>query len=166
METAVIEKKSVIRGEIIKAEMALRTLPGALIGDSPEYLALCPLKHSFADGMYIREIFLPEGMLFVTKIHKKLHPYFMLKGDCSVLTENGVVRIKAPFSGLTPAGTKRVIYAHEDTIWITVHATLETDIDKIENEVIAKSFKEMGLEVEGIEEKELLDFYNTVKEKE
>src|SRR4030042_1780388 len=105
-----------IRNLTAEVEERLKELPGALIGDSPEYLAVCPLKHSFADGMYIREIFLPKGMLFVTKIHKFTHPYFMLKGDCSVLTEEGPVRIKGPFSGITNAGTKRIIFTHADTI--------------------------------------------------
>ena len=106
-----------LRGKILRVEDALCHLPGALIGDSPEYLKICPLRHTFADGSYIREITMPKGMLFVTKIHKITHPYFLLKGDVSVLTEEGVVRIKAPFHGITLSGTKRVIYTHEDTVW-------------------------------------------------
>jgi molybdopterin-guanine dinucleotide biosynthesis protein A len=82
-------------------------------------------------------------MLFVTKIHKKTHPYFIMKGDASVLTEEGVVRLKGPFAGITAAGTKRVIFTHEDTVWITVHATNETDLMRIEKEIIAKDFDEM-----------------------
>ena len=117
-------------------------LPGALIGDSDKYLAVCPLNHSFVDGAYVREIFLPKNMLFITKIHKKTHPYFVMKGCVSVLVEDEEVLIRAPFSGITKAGTKRIIYTHEDTIWITVHVTDETDISKIEEEVIAKSFDE------------------------
>jgi len=152
-----------IRKNIIRLESKMRKLPGALIGDSPEYLAVCPLKHAFADGMYIREIFLPKGMLFVTKIHKITHPYFLLEGDCSVLTEDGIKRIKGPFSGITPAGTKRVIYTHEDTRWITVHATKETDLVKIEEEIIAKTYAELGMDVdEDIEKNKLMNFVQEV----
>jgi hypothetical protein len=153
-----------IRKGILKVESEMRKSPNSLIGDSPEYLAVCPLKHTFTDGMYVREIFLPKGMLFVTKIHKFTHPYFMLQGDCSILTEEGVVRIKAPFSGVTSAGTKRVIYSHADTVWITVHATRETDLVKIEEEVIAKTYDEMNIEVESDEEeKRLLNFIEETK---
>lgn len=165
--TALIEppeiiKRSIRKG-ILQVESNMRKLPNALIGDSPEYLAVCPLKHTFAEGMYIREIFLPKGMLFVTKIHKFTHPYFLLKGDCSVLTEGGTKRIKAPLSGITLAGTKRIIYTHEDTVWITVHATEETDLEKIEEKVIAKTYAEMGIEIdENIEETKLLEFYEEV----
>lgn len=151
-----------IRKGILNLESEMRKLPGALIGDSPEYLSHCPLKHTFADGMYIREIFLPKGMLFVTKIHRFTHPYFLLQGDCSILTEEGIKRIKGPFSGITPAGTKRVIYTHEDTRWITVHATKETDLKKIEEEVIAKTYAELGNVDEDAEKNKLINFVKEV----
>jgi len=132
-----------IRERILALQDAICKRPDALIGDSPEYLAVCPLKHTFVDSGYVREIFLPKGMLFVTKIHKKTHPYFIMSGDVSVLTEEGIVRLKGPYHGITTAGTKRVIYTHEDTVWITVHSTLKTDLKEIEEELIAKDFNEM-----------------------
>ena len=102
-----------------------------------------PLKHSFADGCYIREIFNPKNIFLVTKIHKVSHPYFLLKGEMTIMSEDGEKRIKAPHHGVTPAGTKRIIYTHEDCVFVTVHATNETDIEKIEEEVIAKDFREV-----------------------
>lgn len=132
-----------IRNLIQKIGKLSLILPGTLVGDSPEYLAVCPLKHTFAGGMYIREIFLPKNMLFVTKIHKKEHPFFLQKGKVSVLTEDGIVHFKAPYNGVTKAGTQRLIITHEDTVWITVHVTKETDLAKIEDEVIAKTFDEV-----------------------
>lgn len=131
-----------IRERMKLLEEGLKTVPGSMIGDSPEYLAKCPLKHRHADGMYIRELFMPKGMLFVTKIHKLRHPFFILRGDCSILTTAGVIRIKGPYSGITVPGTKRIIYTHKDTVWITVHATKETDLKKIEDEIIAKTYAE------------------------
>ena len=117
---------------------AIASMPGAVFGDSE----VCPLKHTFVDGAYVREIFMPKGTLIVSKLHKITHPYFVMKGDVSVLTEQGIVRIKAPYSGVTRAGTKRVLYIHEDCIWITVHITKETDLEKIEEEIIAKTYEE------------------------
>ena len=105
-----------------------------------------PLKHSFADGCYIREIFNPKGELLVTKIHKVSHPFFLLQGDMTILMEDGIKRIKAPHYGITPAGTKRIIYCHEDCIFVTVHATKLKDIKAIEEEVIAKDFDEFDKE--------------------
>ena len=103
-----------------------------------------PLKHSFADGCYIREIFNPKGQLLVTKIHKISHPYFLLKGEMTILSEDGQKRIKAPHYGITPAGTKRIIYTHEDCVFVTIHVTDEKDIKKIEEDIISKDFNEVG----------------------
>jgi len=101
-----------------------------------------PVKHSFADGCYIREIFNPANELLVTKIHKKEHPFFLMQGEMSVLTEDGIKHLKAPYNGITKPGTKRIIYTHTDCVFVTVHATTETDVAKIEEQVIAKDFSD------------------------
>lgn len=133
-----------VRSKIIELEERMRKHPRAVIGDSDQN----PLKHSFADGCYVREIFNPAHELIVTKIHKISHPYFLLQGDMSILTETGAKRIKAPHYGITPAGTKRVIWTHTNCIFVTVHVTKERDLEKIEAEVIAKDWDEMGKEEE------------------
>ena len=136
--------KEQFRNGIMKVQENLENHPNGLTGEALEKLN--PLKHSFADGCYIREIFNPKGELLVTKIHKVSHPFFLMKGDMTILMEDGIKRIKAPHYGITPAGTKRIIYCHEDCIFVTVHATKLTDIDKIEEEVIAKDFDEFDKE--------------------
>ena len=101
-----------------------------------------PLKHTFTDGCYIREIFTPAGQIIVTKIHKKDHPFFLMKGELSILTEDGVVNLNAPYQGITKVGTKRVIYTHTDCIFTTVHATDKLTVDEVEEDVIAKDFSD------------------------
>lgn len=128
--------------KMLEVESAIGSLPGAKFGDEAT-----PLKHTFTDGLYIREMRAPKGMLNTSKLHKTTHPYFILEGEFSVLTENGMVRIKAPYMGITKAGTKRVVYFHKDTVWITVHATKETDLKKIEEELIAKTYDELPEDV-------------------
>lgn len=132
------------RKRILGFEEMLAQTPGAFFGDTDN----CPLKHDFAEGCYIRQITIPKGTIVVGKIHKHCHPSFILSGDVSVFTEQeGVVRIKAPHSFVSPAGVKRVVYANEDTVWTTVHVTPETDLEKIEDYVIAKSFDELELDM-------------------
>ena len=101
-----------------------------------------PLKHTFAGGCYVREIFMPKGQLMTTGIHKKEHVFFVLKGDVSVLTDEGLVRIIAPHSGVTQPGTKRLLYTNEDTIWITVHATDKKTVEDVIPDIIAKDFND------------------------
>lgn len=132
-------KPTSVRERIMQLEEQILSLPGMVYGDQPS----CPLKHSFGDGIYVREIFNPKGALIVTKIHKYAHPFFLLKGEMTIITESGQVRIKAPHYGITPAGTKRVIFVHEDVTFVTVHPTKLTDPKEIEEEIIAKNFDEV-----------------------
>lgn len=99
-------------------------------------------RHHFAKGLYAREIFIPKGTLLTGKIHKHEHLNIVSKGEISVLTEDGPQRVKAPCTIVSRPGTKRVGYAHEDTVWTTIHATNETDVEKIEAEMIAASYEE------------------------
>lgn len=103
----------------------------------------CPLKHIFAPGVYAREIFIPKGTLVVGKIHKHDHLNFISVGDVTVFTKDGCERIKAPRTMVSTSGTKRAVYTHEDTVWTTVHITNQTDLAKIEDEIIAKSYDEL-----------------------
>lgn len=141
---SIVESKGSMREKILQFEERLSSVPGSGLGDQVS----CPLKHSFADGVYVREIFIPKGTLLTGKIHRHSHPNFLMQGEVSVVTENGgAERLKAPMAMISPAGTKRIVFAHEDSWWITVHVTNETDLDKIEDVVIAPSYEalERGL---------------------
>lgn len=99
-----------------------------------------PVKHHFSQGVYGREMFIPKGTIVTGHIHKYTQLNVLVSGDLSVLTEEGVKRVKPPFVVVSPPGTKRVAYAHEDSIWLTVHSVGdETDIEKIESKFIAKN---------------------------
>tara|TARA_R100000008_G_C3584663_1_gene171255 strand:+ start:2051 stop:2569 length:519 start_codon:yes stop_codon:yes gene_type:complete len=105
----------------------------------------CPLKHYFSDGIYVREIFIPKGMIIVGKIHKHRHPNFLLKGKVMVITEQkGEEIIEGPCFMMSEGGTKRALYAVTDLVWTTIHhnPTNTQDLDKIEDIVIAKNYNE------------------------
>ena len=102
-----------------------------------------PVKHTFAGGCYIREIYNPAHELIVTKIHKKENPFFLMKGEMSILTEEGIQNIKAPYQGVTKPGTKRAIYTHEECVFITVHATENTTIEDVEEEVVCTKYEDL-----------------------
>jgi quercetin dioxygenase-like cupin family protein len=129
-----IARKSDFLARAFEVEAALLER-GALAGKETE--RLCPVKHSFGEGCYIREWNSPPDVLTISKVHKVAHPFFVLKGKVSVLTDQGVETIEAPYYGITPPGTKRALYTHTETQWVTVHVTEETDVDAIEKEIIA-----------------------------
>jgi hypothetical protein len=102
----------------------------------------CPVTHYFAPGVYCREIFMPAGAVVVGKIHKHAHMNIISKGHVIVSTEFGKAEFVAPYSFVSEPGTKRAVCVIEDCIWTTIHPTDETDLEKIEEHVIAKTFKE------------------------
>lgn len=93
----------------------------------------------FSYGVYARELHIPAGIMLTGEIHKLENLNILSKGEISVMTENGMMRVKAPFTVVSPPGTKRIALAHTDCIWTTIHGTFEKDLDIIEKYFIAKS---------------------------
>lgn len=124
--------------KMVNIEEIMAQFPGARFDDDTSRL-----EHTFGDGLYTRKIFMNKGDVIVSKIHKTTHPYFVLLGECLVWDGEKRVRIKAPYHGITKAGTKRVLFILEDCVWATVHATEETDLEKIEEQIIAKNYDEL-----------------------
>ena len=101
-----------------------------------------PLKHSFAPGVYAREMEIPAGTLLIGKIHKHRHHNFLMKGSIIVLTEtNGVELLQAPLMIDSEEGTQRIGYAVTDTIWTTIHENKDNseDLDVIEQRTVVKT---------------------------
>ena len=95
-----------------------------------------PTFHHFADGMYAREVHRPAGCLIVGKIHRREHFYIVTKGKVAVLMEGEAKIYEAPCVLISKPGTKRVVYAIEDSVCLTVHRTSLVDLDQIEEELI------------------------------
>ena len=103
----------------------------------------CELNHSFSPGVYARELRLKAGSIVIGKIHKHQNMNIISKGEVTFFSTDGAVQVSAPYTFVASPGVKRVIYAHEDTVWTTIHGTHLTDLVEIENEFIAKSYDEI-----------------------
>ena len=113
----------------------------AALGDTPELDF--PLQHVFAPGVYARTMRIPKDGVIIGKIHKHKHLNILSQGTVLVLTESqGIERLTGPLTMVSEPGTKRAVVAETDAVWTTIHLTAETDLAKIEDEVIAKSFEE------------------------
>jgi quercetin dioxygenase-like cupin family protein len=107
-----------------------------------------PIDENYGCGTYARQMFIPKGTLIVGKIHRHQHLNFIMQGKVSVSTEFGPKYFEAPCIFVSEIGLKRAVIAEEDTLWVTVHLTKhlgEENLDKMEEEVIAPSYKELGL---------------------
>ena len=105
---------------------------------------LAPLEHTFADGVYVRQMYMPKDTAVVGKIHKREHVWFLLQGCISVATEDKTEEYEAPCYVVSPGGSKRVILALEDTIFINIHPNPSNTQDLIELEKynVAKDYEE------------------------
>jgi hypothetical protein len=93
----------------------------------------CELKHTFTKGLYTRKILMPAGTLLTSKIHNSEHQYAVLYGMIEVSVDKGEAQLlMAGHTGITKIGTRRLLYAITDCIWITMHPT----------DIIPKSDKE------------------------
>ena len=102
---------------------------------SPDVIDV-PVQHHFAPGVYMRQMDAAAGTLVVSKMHRTEHMNILLKGSLTVATEDGIQLMTAPCVLKSMPGTKRIGYFHEDSSWITVHPTSDTDLEKIEQQVI------------------------------
>lgn len=122
--------KRVSNEQILALEERMKRMPDAQIGLHGE---VCSIRHIFADGVYAREMTMPKGAVVVGKIHRYEHICVVSKGRVSVRSEaDGTQEIQAPYTFVSKAGAKRVLLAHEETIWTTIH----NNNDNIQEEAI------------------------------
>lgn len=116
--------------------------------DSPLKHYFSPIDEKYGCCAYAREILLRKGSLVIGKIHRHQHLNIISKGKVTVFTEFGKKELEGPCTFVSEVGLKRAVYAHEDTIWTTIHLTAhvgEENLDKMEEEVIAPNYSDLGL---------------------
>ena len=131
------------RSVLLSMEEAVRATPGSTINGHPD----CPVTHHFCNGIYMREAFVPRGMLLIGKIHRHDHPCFIKEGKILILAEDvGSQVMRGPMMFISKAGVKRVGIAMKDTIWITIHPNPNGHTKwtpEFEDEIIALTYLEL-----------------------
>ena len=143
------------REEILNVQAQMQSM--IVDGVAESVADQCTLTHYFTPKdeeygccTYAREIKLPKGSLVIGKIHRHQHLNFITQGKVIVYTEFGLKHLEAPCTFVSEVGLKRAVYAVEDTLWTTVHLTKfnsEEELSKIEDEVIAPSYEDLGLTI-------------------
>lgn len=111
-----------------------------------------PVENRFTDypeeglKLLTRTMRIPAGSWAVSHEHRTEHPFILEQGRLTVWTaKDGVVEMVAPFKGMTLPGTQRVVYAHEDSVISTYHATPTTDMAVIEMQVVKKHERQLAI---------------------
>src|SRR6267154_6152832 len=120
------------RDKVFKLEAAMLQMPQIEL----------EVIHHFSKDVYARELHIPAGVTLVGEIHKFENLNILSKGSMLVTTEEGIKEVSAPFTVVSPAGTKRAAHTLTDCVWTTIHGTNEKNIDKIKNDFIAADEQE------------------------
>lgn len=141
--TKLTKKELAVRAEIDALEASLMSRSeelGLVVGDSEMF----PLKHTFVDGLYIREMTMLKDHFAIGKLQKNEHLWMLLKGKLTVTTQSGSEEYVAPCYVKAKAGEKKAVYAHEDSVFVNIYPNPDNkqDLDKIENTWIAKNYLE------------------------
>src|SRR5271165_3520889 len=115
-----------LNGKISQLEEVGRRLPQVAL----------PTMSFLLEGMYLRQCCIPGGTAFVGREHKKQHYFICAKGSAQITTDNGIELIRAGMVLMVPPGSKRAGVTVEDTVFITVHRTEETDLAAIEDDLV------------------------------
>jgi hypothetical protein len=92
----------------------------------------CPVVHRFGDGIYIREVVMPAGILAIGHIQKFKQNNFLLQGKIAMIGDEGIKILEAPLFFVGDEGRK-IGYVIETVVWQNIWATDETDIEMLEN---------------------------------
>lgn len=120
---------TVVRARI---QAVMRRLMVSEAGIQPPHV-----EHEFADGLYLRKLFIPAGVLLAGKVHLRDCMNVVASGDISVLTELGSARLRAGWTGVSKRGIQKLGLAHADTVFINVFRTDKTDVVEVEADLFS-----------------------------
>lgn len=101
-----------------------------------------PVKHYFSPGVYARELTIPAGVMLTGAVHKFEQLNILSKGTMRVLVDGFFRDVQAPFTVVSPPGTKRIAIALTDCVWTTILGTELTDPEEIERTFVLKTEKD------------------------
>lgn len=108
----------------------------------------CPVTHQFEQGLYIRDMRIPAGTLFIGRAHRHGHVCQLLEGSVIHIGEFGRTPLKAPFEMMSIPGYHMVLFAVTDVVGRTVHPNLadSRDTDALERDIFepVEDMRELG----------------------
>lgn len=93
-------------------------------------------KHHFGAGVYAKEMRLPKGATALSHRHAYDHLSVLAQGVAVVNVDGTATLYTAPTCITIKAGLNHEIVAIEPVVWFCIHATEETDKDKIDEVIL------------------------------
>jgi quercetin dioxygenase-like cupin family protein len=95
-------------------------------------------QHHFSSGMYAKQMKLPKGYFALSHAHEYDHLSILSSGEVIVKTDEKAIKYTAPACITIKKGLHHSVTALEDTVWFCIHATEETNPDKVDEVLIMK----------------------------
>ena len=111
-------------------------------GKLSELMLVNNVTNHLVDGLYLRELMLPEGALILSRVHKRPLVNIISQGRVVVIDSNGKHEYEAPCTFISAAGTQRLVYAPEETVWNTAHLTDVTNPDELVDDLTCDNYVE------------------------
>jgi quercetin dioxygenase-like cupin family protein len=96
------------------------------------------IVHHFSDGLYAKQMVIPAGMMAGTHQHNYSHLSVLASGRVLVTDDKGSKEYSAPACIEIKSHVNHTIYALSDAVWFCIHATEETDADKVDQVLICE----------------------------
>lgn len=87
-------------------------------------------------GVYAREMIMPAGLTVTGKAKKEDYISVLSAGFVTERTAAGIRHYRAPCIIVSEPGIKRALFAHELSVLATVHHTEQTELAKIEEDIL------------------------------
>lgn len=110
-----------------------------------EQASLPPVRHIFANGLYLREGDFPAGTLITGAVHLDEHANILSRGCIRILTEDGVATVSAPATFVVRPGVKKVGVVIEDCTFTNIHANPDNirDIEALERLLFVRGYADI-----------------------
>lgn len=96
------------------------------------------IVHNFSDGLYAKQMTIPKGFAAGQHAHTFNHLSILATGKVIVSTDGGEQIFEAPACIEIKKQVNHMITALEDSVWFCIHATNETNVDRVDEVLIQK----------------------------
>lgn len=92
--------------------------------------------HHFNAGVYIKETHIPAGKALGKHVHDFSHFSVLSKGDIVLFVDGERQELSGPMVLNIKAGSVHEVATLTDTVWLCIHATSETDPERVDASLV------------------------------
>lgn len=115
---------------------------GGQYHDGIANVSLMPVEpqiiHHFSDGLYAKQVTLRPGEIIAKHTHTYEHLSILASGSVIVMAGDSATHYQAPACITISANVEHSVYTENGATWFCIHATDETDPDKVDDVLIGR----------------------------